>query len=218
MDWTPLLLSAKLALWTMLLIPLIASPLASLLAFGRFKGKSFLDAVITLPMVMPPTVLGFALLVVMGPKGVAGAAWEDLTGGRLVFSFAGILIASLIFNLPFAVQPLRASLEKLDPRLLESAAILGLSPVAAFFRIVIPNCLGGLAAASILVFAHSLGEFGVILMVGGSIPGETQVASIAIFEAVEALRFNDAFMMSAALVPICFAVLMIINKINARKV
>lgn len=218
MDWTPLLLSAKLALWTMLLIPLIASPLASLLAFGRFRGKSFLDAVITLPMVMPPTVLGFALLVVMGPRGVAGVVWEDLTGGRLVFSFAGILIASLIFNLPFAVQPLRASLEKLDPRLLESAAILGLSPLSAFFRIVIPNCLGGLAAASILVFAHSLGEFGVILMVGGSIPGQTQVASIAIFEAVEALRFNDAFLMSAALVPICFAVLMVINKINARKV
>ena len=217
MDWTPLLLSAKLAFWTMLLIPIIASPVASLLAFGRFKGKSFLDAVITLPMVMPPTVLGFALLMVMGPRGVAGGMWEDLTGGRLVFSFAGILIASLIFNLPFAVQPLRASLEKLDPRLLESAAILGLSPIEAFFRVVLPNCLGGLAAASILVFAHSLGEFGVILMVGGSIPGQTQVASIAIFEAVEALRFNDAFMMSAALIPVCFAVLMIINKINARR-
>ncbi|MCJ2164987.1 MULTISPECIES: molybdate ABC transporter permease subunit [unclassified Pseudodesulfovibrio] len=217
MDWSPLLLSAKLAFWTMLLIPVFASPLASLLAFGKFRGKSLLDSVITLPMVMPPTVLGFALLVVMGPRGAAGALWEDMTGERLVFSFAGILIASLIFNLPFAVQPLRASLEKLDPRLLESAAILGLSPVATFFRIVLPNCLGGLAAASILVFAHSLGEFGVILMVGGSIPGETQVASIAIFEAVESLRFNDAFLMSAALVPVCFAVLMIINKINARQ-
>ncbi|MUM78513.1 molybdate ABC transporter permease subunit [Pseudodesulfovibrio sp. F-1] len=217
MDWTPLLLSAKLAFWTMVLIPVAAAPLAYVLAFGRFRGKSVLDAVVTLPMVLPPTVLGFALLVILGPLGPVGAAWEDLTGGRLVFSFAGILIASLVFNLPFAVQPLRASFEKMDPRLLESAAILGLTSTEAFFRIILPNCIGGLAAASILVFAHSLGEFGVILMVGGSIPGKTQVASIAIFEAVEAMRFNDAFLLSAALVPISFAVLMIINKINARR-
>jgi molybdate transport system permease protein len=217
MDWTPLLLSAKLAFWTMVLIPVVAAPLAYVLAFGRFRGKSVLDAVVTLPMVLPPTVLGFGLLMVMGPRGFAGAAWEDMTGGRLVFSFAGILIASLIFNLPFAVQPLRASFEKMDQRLLESAAILGLSPVATFLRIVLPNCVGGLAAASILVFAHSLGEFGVILMVGGSIPGKTQVASIAIFEAVEAMRFDEAFVMSATLIPVSFGVLMIINRINARR-
>lgn len=217
MDWTPLYLSAKLAFWTMVLIPILAAPPAYLLAFGRFRGKSLLDAFVSLPMVLPPTVLGFALLVVMGPDAVAGKVWEDTTGQRLVFSFSGILMASLVFNLPFAVQPLRASFEKLDSRLLESAAILGLSPLQSFFRVVVPNCLGGLAAASILVFAHSLGEFGVILMVGGSIPGETQVASIAIFEAVDALRFNDAFLMSAALVPVSFLVLMIINVINARK-
>lgn len=217
MDWTPLYLSAKLALATMLFIPLFAAPLAYVLAFGKWRGRTLLDAFVSLPMVLPPTVLGFGLLVVMGPAGVAGMAWESLTGGRLVFSFTGILAASLVFNLPFAVQPLRASFEKLDPRLLESAAILGLSPAAAFFRVVLPNCLGGLAAASILVFAHSLGEFGVILMVGGSIPGETQVASIAIFEAVEALRFDDAFRMSAALVPISFMVLLLINIINGRR-
>lgn len=217
MDWTPLYLSAKLALATMLIIPLLAAPLAYVLAFGKWRGRTLLDAFVSLPMVLPPTVLGFGLLVVMGPAGVAGMAWESLTGGRLVFSFTGILAASLVFNLPFAVQPLRASFEKLDPRLLESAAILGLSPAAAFFRVVLPNCLGGLAAASILVFAHSLGEFGVILMVGGSIPGETQVASIAIFEAVEALRFDDAFRMSAALVPISFMVLLLINIINGRR-
>ena len=217
MDWSPLLLSAKLAFWTMLIIPVLAAPMACLLAFGRFRGKSVLDAFITLPMVMPPTVLGFALLVLMGPRGPIGAAFEDFTGGRLVFSFTGILIASLVFNLPFAVQPLRASFEKMDKRLIESASILGLSLVQTFFRVIVPNCLGGLAAGSILVFAHSLGEFGVILMVGGSIPGQTQVASIAIFEAVEALRFNDAFIMSASLVPVSFVVLMIINKINARR-
>jgi molybdate transport system permease protein len=129
----------------------------------------------------------------------------------------GILLASLVFNLPFAVQPLRAAFEKLDHRLLESAAILGLTRTQAFVRVIIPNSLGGLAASSILVFAHSLGEFGVILMVGGSIPGETKVASVAIFEAVEALRFDDAFLMSAALVPVSFVVLLIINRINGRR-
>jgi len=217
MNWEPFYLSTKLAFWTMVLIPLVASPIASLLAYGRFAGKSVVDALVSLPMVLPPTVLGFGLLVVMGPRGVAGMFWEDMTGDRLVFSFAGILLASLIFNLPFAVQPLRASFEKLDPRLLESAAILGLSPTQTFLRVILPNCIGGLTAASILVFAHSLGEFGVILMVGGSIPGETRVASIAIFEAVEALRYDDAFRLSAILVPVSFTVLFIINKINARR-
>ncbi|MDD4730765.1 MAG: molybdate ABC transporter permease subunit [Desulfovibrio sp.] len=216
MDWSPLLLSAKLALLTTVLIPVAAAPLAYVLAFFRFPGKSLLDAFVTLPMVLPPTVLGFGLLVCFGPNAFLGGVWEDFFGQRLVFSFSAVVLASLIFNLPFAVQPMRASFEKLDSRLLESAAILGLSRTAAFFRVVLPNCLGGLAAASILVFAHSLGEFGVILMVGGSIPGETKVASIAIFEAVEALRYDDAFRMSALLVPVSFAVLLIINRINQR--
>jgi molybdate transport system permease protein len=217
MDWTPLWLSAKLALLTTILIPLIAAPAAYLLAFRRFPGKSLFDALITMPMVLPPTVLGFGLLVVMGPRGSLGSSWEALFNSRLVFSFSGILLASLVFNLPFAVQPMRASFQKLDRRLLESASILGLTPCSAFFRVVLPNCLGGLAAASVLVFAHSLGEFGVILMVGGSIPGQTKVASIAIFEAVEALRFDDAINLSLALVPISFVVLLIINKLNGGR-
>lgn len=217
MEWEPFYLSAKLAFWTMLIIPFIAAPIACMLAFGRFAGKSAVDALVSLPMVLPPTVLGFWLLVIMGPHGSLGMFWENMTGQRLVFSFMGILLASLVFNLPFAVQPLRAAFEKLDHRLLESAAILGLTRTQVFVRVIIPNSLGGLAASSILVFAHSLGEFGVILMVGGSIPGETKVASVAIFEAVEALRFDDAFLMSAALVPVSFVVLLIINRINGRR-
>ena len=217
MDWIPLILSAKLALATTVLIPVVAAPAAYMLAFYRFPGKTVLDSVITLPMVLPPTVLGFGLLVIMAPHGWLGEAWGAAGGGRLVFSFSGILIASLVFNLPFAVQPLRASFQKLDRRLLESASILGLSRTRAFFRVVLPNCLGGLAAASILVFAHSLGEFGVILMVGGSVPGQTKVASIAIYEAVEAMRYDDAITLSLALVPVSFLVLMVINSINERR-
>lgn len=213
----PLLLSAKLAFATTLLIPLAAAPLAYVLAFLRFPGKSLVDAVSSLPMVLPPTVLGFALLVFMGPRAPLGGAWESLFGQRLVFSFAAILLASLVYNLPFAVQPLRASFEKLDPRLLEAAQVLGMSRTRAFFRVVLPNSVPGLCAASVLVFAHSLGEFGVILMVGGSIPGKTKVASIAIYEAVEALRYDDALMMCLTLIPVSFAALLVINRVNRRR-
>lgn len=213
----PLILSAKLAFCTMMLIPILAFPPAYFLAFGSCRGKSILDALITLPMVIPPTVLGFGLLMLMTPSGAVGGAWQAMTGSRLIFSFSGILFASLIFNLPFAVQPLRASFEKLDKRLLESAAVLGLSPWQTFYRVILPNSISGIAASSILVFAHSLGEFGVILMVGGSIPGRTQVASIAIYEAVEAMRFDDALYISATLVPVCFFFLVILNAINRRQ-
>lgn len=213
----PLVLSAKLALITTLLIPLAAAPLAYVLAFRRFPGKSLLDALVSLPMVLPPTVLGFGLLLAMRPQGALGGAWESLTGQRLVFSFTGIVLASLVYNLPFAVQPLRTAFEKLDPRLLEASAVLGLSPLRTFFRVVLPCSLPGLAAASVLVFAHSLGEFGVILMVGGSIPGSTKVAAIAIYEAVEAMRYNDAFMICLALVPVSFAALVAINSMNGRR-
>lgn len=209
-------LSAKLALATTLLIPLAAAPLAFVLAFSRFRGKYLVDALVSLPMVLPPTVLGFALLVAMNPQGPAGRAWQWLTGGSLVFSFSGILISSLVYNLPFAVQPMRAAFEKLDPRLLEAAAVLGLGRAQSFLRVVLPNTLPGLAASSVLVFAHSLGEFGVILMVGGSIPGKTKVASIAIYEAVEALRYDDALWLSLALIPLSFAALVGINKLNDR--
>ncbi|WP_028587480.1 molybdate ABC transporter permease subunit [Desulfocurvus vexinensis] len=213
----PLVLSAKLALITTLLIPLAAAPLAYVLAFRRFPGKSLLDALVSLPMVLPPTVLGFALLLAMRPQGALGGTWESLTGQRLVFSFTGIVLASLVYNLPFAVQPLRTAFEKLDPRLLEASAVLGLSPLRTFFRVVLPCSLPGLAAASVLVFAHSLGEFGVILMVGGSIPGSTKVAAIAIYEAVEAMRYNDALMICLALVPVSFAALVAINSMNGRR-
>jgi molybdate transport system permease protein len=214
MDFYPLFISAKLAVATTLFIPIIAAPIAYILAFLDFKGKSLIDAIVSLPMVLPPTVLGFGLLIAMGPQGPLGGLWKDLTGERMVFSFSGILLASLVYNLPFAVQPMRATFEKLDIRLLENAAVLGLSSTSTFFRVVLPNSLPGIAASAMLVFAHSLGEFGVILMVGGSIPGSTKVASIAIYEAVEAMRYGDALYMSLAIIPVSFMALLAINRLN----
>jgi molybdate transport system permease protein len=214
MDLFPLLLSGKLALLTMAILVVLAAPLAYILASARFPGRSLCEALISLPLVLPPTVLGFYLLIVMGPKGPAGRLWDWLGGGTLVFSFSGIVIASLVYSLPFAFQPMKASFSKIDRRLLESAYVLGLSRVSAFFRVVLPNSISGIAAAAVLVFVHTLGEFGVILMVGGSIPGKTKVASIAIYEAVDALRYRDAEIMSLTLVPVCYGVLILVNRLS----
>ena len=156
-------------------------------------------------------MLGFYLLYAMNPNSLLGRVWEWLTGGDLVFSFSGIVLASTVYSLPFAYQPLKAAFIKVDKRLIESAYVLGLSPISTFFRVIIPNSVGGFAASAILVFVHTLGEFGVILMVGGSIPGRTKVVSIAIYEAVEALRYREAVMMSAILIPVCYCVLLIVK-------
>ncbi len=218
MDLTPLWLSLKLAFVTTAVLVIMAAPLTYLLVYVRFAGKTFFEAFLTLPMVLPPTVLGFYLLVVMTPKGNIGRFWEAITGAPLIFTFAGIVVASLVYSLPFAIQPMKAAFEKIDRRLLESAYVLGLSPMATFFKVIIPNAVGGLAASAILVFIHTLGEFGVILMVGGSIPGETKVASIAIYEAVEALRYRDAAIMCLILVPVSYLFLLLINRLTRRRV
>jgi len=215
--WLPLYLSGKLALLTTVILVAFAAPLACVLAFSRFRGKALCDALINLPLVLPPTVLGFYLLVVMGPKGLIGRIWSWLANSSLVFSFAGILFASLVYSLPFAVQPMKAAFARIDKRLLESAQVLGLSAPATFFRVVLPNAVSGIAASAILVFVHTLGEFGVILMVGGSIPGETKVASIAIYEAVEALRYQEAAGMALVLVPLCYAVLIMVNLLTEKE-
>lgn len=217
MDWVPLYLSAKLAMITTVSLVTLGAPLAYFLTFSRFKGRSLCEAFLSLPLVLPPTVLGFYLLVIMGPKQFMGRLWEWTTGSTLVFSFSGIVFASLIYSLPFAVQPIKAAFSKLDKRLLENAYILGASPFSAFFRVVLPNAPGGLAASAVLVFAHTLGGFGVILMVGGSIPGQTKVASIAIYEAVEALRYEEAGLMSLCLLPVCYAVLLAINILSEKR-
>jgi molybdate transport system permease protein len=214
MDLVALYLSIKLAAVSTIVLIIIAAPLSYALVYSRIPGKPFLDALINLPIVLPPTVLGFYLLVVMSPKSSIGHVWETVFGFPLLFTFTGIVIASLIYSLPFAVAPMKAAFARIELRLVENAQVLGLSPVAIFFRVILPNSLAGIAASAILVFLHTIGEFGVILMVGGSIPGKTKVASIAIYEAVEALRYQDAWLMSITLVPVCFVFLLIVNRLT----
>ena len=167
-----------------------------------------------LPLVLPPTVLGFYMLMMMGPKGIGGRMWETLGGGPLLFTFTGIVVASLIYSIPFAIQPMKAAFEKIDRRLMENAYVLGLSRLRTFIRVIIPNSLSGIAAAAILVFLHSMGAFGVLLMVGGSIPGETKVASIAIYEAVETMKYREAALMSLCFIPVSYGFLLLMNRLN----
>ena len=214
MDYLALYVTVKLALITTIVLMLLAAPIAYVLAYFRFPGKSLLEAFIYLPMALPPTVIGFYLIIIMGPKGFAGKTWEMLTGDSLLFTFIGITIASIIYSIPFAVQPMKSAFSKIDRRLLDAAYVLGLSKRAAFFRVIIPNSVSGIAAAAVLVFLHSIGAFGVLLMVGGSIPGVTKVASISIYEAVETMNYRAAGLLSLSLIPISYAFLLLINKLN----
>jgi len=216
MDLTPLFLSAKLAMVSTVLLLLLAMPIAAVLVFVRFPGRFLADSLVNLPLVVPPTVLGFYLLIIMGPEGPVGKVWSLFTNGPLVFTFIGITLAAMVHSLPFAVQPLKTAFQKIDPRLLEMSSVLGATPTSAFFRVILPNSPGGLAASAILAFAHTMGEFGVILMIGGSIPGTTKVASIAIYEYVETMQYREAAYMSLILVGISYAVLVSVNLLNSR--
>jgi molybdate transport system permease protein len=213
---SPLYLSLQLALVTTATLILLTAPLAYILVHARFPGKSFFEALLNLPLALPPTVIGFYLLILMGPEGVAGRTWEAVTGAPLLFTFAGITVASMVYSLPFALQPMKAAFEKIDRRLLESAYVLGLSPVSAFMKVVLPNSVHGLAASAILVFLHTLGAFGVLLMIGGSIPGETRVVSIAIYEAVQSMNYREAGVLSIILLPVGFLFLLLVNRLTRR--
>jgi molybdate transport system permease protein len=214
MDYLSLYVTLKLAAATTIILLIIAAPIAYALAYLRFPGKSLFEALIYLPIALPPTVMGFYLILAMGPKGVVGRAWGALTGGSLLFTFLGIAVASVLYSIPFAVQPMKAAFLKIDPRLLENASVLGLSRLAAFIRVVLPNSAAGIIAAAILVFLHSIGAFGVLLMVGGSVPGVTKVASIAVYEAVEAMDYRTAGLMSLCFIPISYAFLLLANRLN----
>jgi molybdate transport system permease protein len=212
----PVYLSLALAGTTVLVLLALGTPLAWWLAHTRARGRSVVEAVVALPLVLPPTVLGFYLLVLLGPAGSIGRLWVELTGKTLTFSFAGLLVASAIYSLPFVVQPLQGAFEAIGRAPLEAAATLGASPWQAFLSVASPLALRGYISALVLGFAHTLGEFGVVLMVGGNIPGATRVVSIAIYEHVETLDYAAAHVLSAGLLAFSFLVLLTVYAINRR--
>ena len=212
----PLWLSAQLALITALLLIVMGAPLAWWLSQSTSRWKPALQAIVTMPIILPPTVLGFYLLILLGPNGALGSWWVELTGSALTFSFTGLVIASCIYSLPFAVQPLQNAFESVPRQSLEAAWTLGASKIDAFFSIAIPLSVRGFVSAAVLSFAHTLGEFGVVLMVGGNIPGKTRVISIAIYDQVETLNYAAAHRMSLLLIAFAFAILFAMYLINHR--
>lgn len=199
MDWTALALSVRLGVFTCLILLPVGVLLGRLLAYRHFPGKGFAEAALALPLVLPPTVIGFYLLVGFGAASPVGQAWEAVFGGTLVFSFEGLLLASVLINLPFAVQPMQRSFEAIAPEVREAAAVNGMPPWRVLTRIDLPLAWPGVVGGMVLAFAHTLGEFGVVLMVGGSIPGETRTIAIAIYDRVQAFDMRAAALMSAAL-------------------
>ncbi len=212
----PLWLSMQLAAMTTIVLILIGTPLAWWLAQTKTRWKSAIEATVALPIVLPPTVMGFYLLILLGPYGAIGRWWVELTGSTLTFSFSGLVIASCLYSLPFAVQPLQNAFEALGRRDLEVAWTLGASRLDAFFTVVVPQSARGFLNAIVMAFAHTLGEFGVVLMVGGNIPGETQVISIAIYDQVESMNYASAHRLSAILLVFAFTALFAMYVINRR--
>ena len=209
-------LTLELATATTLLLLLLATPLAWWLASTRSRWRAPVSALVTLPLVLPPTVLGFYLLVLMGPDGAVGRLTTALGWGTLNFSFTGLLIGSLIFSLPFAVQPIQHAFEAIGPRPMEVAATLRARPLDAFFSVALPLARPGLLTAAILSFAHTVGEFGVVLMIGGNIPGQTRVVSMQIYSHVEAGEFTQAHVLSAGMVVLSFGVLLALALMKRR--
>lgn len=203
----PLWLTVRLAAVTTIVLLALGAPLAYWLATSRFRLKPLIEATVALPLVLPPTVIGYYMLVAMGQEGFLGRFWQAVFQERLAFSFEALVLASLLYSLPFAVQPMQAAFAAIDQRVLEAAWTLGASRTRAFFRVVLPTSVPGLVAAGVLTFAHTLGEFGVVLMVGGNIPGETRTVSIAIYDFVEALEYEAAGQLSLLLLALSYAVL-----------
>jgi molybdate transport system permease protein len=205
MDWTAILLSAKLALATLLILMPLAIFSARWLALNPFPGKPWVEGLLALPLVLPPTVLGYFLLVAMGSRSPLGRWFEALTGQTLAFSFSGLVVASVIFNIPFAVQPVQRAFEAIEPEIHEAAKCCGLTFWQAFRRIELPLAWPGILSAAVMTFAHTLGEFGVVLMVGGNIPGETQTVAISIYDRMQSFDQASAGAMALLLLLVSLA-------------
>ena len=216
MDWQAIFLSLRLAVSTTAILLVIGLPIAYWLAFSPRRWKFLVEAVVALPLVLPPTVLGFYLLLAMGPRSPLGTFYATVTGGMLPFSFQGLLIASVLYSLPFTVQPVAGAFAGVDRKLLEASWCLGVSRAATFRRIIVPLSLRGIATGAILSFAHTLGEFGVVLMVGGNIAGSTRTVSISIYDSVQALDYSAAFATSLFLLAVSFIVLALTYALQRR--
>jgi molybdate transport system permease protein len=215
-DWQAFRLTVELACLVSSILFLAGLPLAYWIAFSHWRWKFMVEALIALPIVLPPTVLGFYLLVALGSRSPLGQWWQSVTGHTLAFTFTGLVIGSLVYSLPFAVQPFAASFSSVDRKLLAASATLGASPVRTFFRVVVPLSVPGLITGVALAFAHTMGEFGVVLMIGGNIPGATRTVSISIYDQVEASNYASANGMALLLLVFCFVVLTVVYGVHRR--
>lgn len=216
MNPEPLWLTFKLATITSVILLVLALPLAYWLAFGKFKGRGIIESLIGMPLVLPPSVIGFYLLLAFSPSYWFGAWIESVFGLRLVFSFPGLVIASVLYSLPFMVYPIRAGLQSLPASLREASYTLGKNEWETFFKVLLPNCKPAILTAFVITFAHTVGEFGVVLMIGGNIPGVTKVASVAIYNEVEALNYGAANDYAMVLFAITFVILLLVYSVNNR--
>lgn len=216
MNWEALTTTLKLATVTSLILVAIGLPLGYWVAFSKWRWKFLVEAVVSLPLVLPPTVLGFYVLLAMGPQSPLGRFYESLAGHGLPFTFEGLVAGSVIYGLPFAVQPIAAAFRSVDRKYIEASWMLGVSNVETFFRVIIPQSWAGVLTGLVLSFAHTIGEFGVVLMIGGNIPGVTRTLSIDIYDQVQALNYSSAAATSAMLLIISFVILSIVYGLNRK--
>jgi molybdate transport system permease protein len=216
MNWQAFWLTIRLAVLVAAVLAVMGLPVAYWIAYSRWRGKFLAEALVALPIVLPPTVLGFYVLVALGSRSPLGRWWQTLTGHTLAFTFAGLVIGSIVYSLPFAVQPFAASFAAVDPRLIAASSTLGASKPRTFFRVILPLSVPGVVTGVALSFAHTMGEFGVVLMVGGNIPGVTRTVSIDIYDQTQALNYSAANQTALLLLAISFLVLAVVYAINRK--
>jgi molybdate transport system permease protein len=216
MDWTAIALSVKLAAIVCAILLIVALPIAYWLTFSRWRGTFAVEAVVALPLVLPPTVIGFYLLVLMGSRSPVKRLWTAWTGHGFAFTFEALIVASVLYSLPFAVQPLAAAFSLVDPALIEASSVLGASSLRTFLRVILPLSVPGVITAAVLTFAHTLGEFGVVLMVGGNLPGITRTVSVAIYDEVQSFDFATAHATALVVLLFAFTMLAIVYAVNRR--
>jgi len=216
MDWQAFWLTIRLAVLVAVVLFIVGLPVAYWIAYSRWRWKFLLEAIVALPIVLPPTVLGFYVLIALGSRSPLGRWWQSLTGHTLAFTFTGLVIGSIIYSLPFAVQPFAAAFALVDPKLMAASSVLGASKLRTFFRVVLPLSVPGLVTGAALSFAHTMGEFGVVLMVGGNIPGVTRTVSIDIYDRVQALDYAAANETALVLLAVSFVSLCLVYGMNRR--